>query len=211
MDEERRKERNFKPRVKYVQPNKRGNSLIVTPEGIFAQTNGEMRVLADAVDFFWGAIGHNPAEWDQTMIGYRYLLDHASDAEREDLRRALNWLEATIPARARAAMVAAAQYIAAMPATLLASDEPRLQNILNSRILGVVWHITPDFDVKPLPPSVPKFGNEAGYGLIRSVPELYVKAMELSPAMETIVIRLASEAKRYNVSLPPELLTRLEP
>ena len=71
----------------------------------------------------------------------------------------------------------------------------------------MVWQVTPDLDVKPLPSGpIPKFGQEAGFGLIRAVPELYLKLAMLSPEMESIVALLAAEAIRYGVSLPPELV-----
>jgi hypothetical protein len=70
-----------------------------------------------------------------------------------------------------------------------------------------VWQVTPDLDVKPLPSGpIPKFGKEAGFGLIRAVPELYLKLAMFGPEMESIVARLAEEAIRYGVSLPPELV-----
>jgi hypothetical protein len=205
MDDDRRKKRNFEPSFKYAQPDGRGRSLIITREGAFVHEDGERHTLVDAVDYFWSAVGHDPASWTETMIGYRYLLENAHEADQEDLRRTLNWLESAIPVRARAAIVAAAKYVAAMPSALLATSTPRILNILNSRILGIVWHITPDFDVKPLPPKVPKFGDEAGYGLIRSVPELYLKVMDLSSDMEHLVAGLAKEAMQYGISLPEEL------
>jgi hypothetical protein len=199
------KERNFKPTFRYTKPKNGGTSLILSQEGVFRHENGEYQTLADAVDFFWSAVAYDPASWTDTMIGYRYLLENSFKADHEDLRRALNWLETAISVRARLAIVAAARYIAAMPLPLLASNAPRLFNILGSRTLGMVWRITPDFDPTPLPPRVPKFGDEAGYGLIRSVPELYLKAMELSPDLENLVIAMTQEAMRYNVSVPPEL------
>ena len=160
---------------------------------------------------FWREVTTDPARWAAHRATYLAIAVKADACDREDLRRTLNWLEAAIQVRARAAIVAAAKLLAAMEQPLLASDYARLMALLNSRILGMVWRITPDFDVKPLPPKVPKFGDEAGYGLIRSVPELYLKLADLGPEMEEMIIRLVEEAVRYDVSLPPELAIMAQP
>ncbi len=201
-------DRGFRPSVNYVQPpGSRGKSVVLTPEGIFAYEGGEMTTIADAVDFFWATVAQEPREWNTGLRGYDWLLANAAEATREDVRRTLGWLEGAIGLKDRTAAVAACRYLAAMPAMLLASDYGRLMAIFNSRKLGMVWQVTPDLDVKPLPSGpIPKFGNEAGFGLIRAVPELYLKLAMFGPEMETIVAKLAEEAIRYNVSLPPELV-----
>jgi hypothetical protein len=200
-------DRGFRPKVSYSQPEgSRGKSLVLTPEGIFSYEGGKMTTIADAVDFFWASIAHDPREWNNGLKGYDWLLAHAADATREDVRRTLGWLEGAISLRDRHAAVAACRYLAAMPLPLLAADHGRLTGIFNSRKVGMVWQLTPDLDKTPLPSGpIPKFGNEAGLGLIRACPELYCKLAMLSPEMETIVSVLAAEALRYNVSLPPEL------
>jgi len=167
---------------------------------------GAAQVAASAsVPDFWKAVAADPASWAQHRGAYQHLLRTAKDRDREDLRRILNWLEAAIPVRARDAIAAAGRILAAMEPDLLASEYGRIHGIFNSRVLGMVWRITPGFDVTPLPPRVPKFGEEAGYGLIRKVPELYAKLAMLAPEMEEIVARLATEALHYDVSLPPDL------
>lgn len=203
-----RPDRGFRPTVNYVQPQgSRGKSLVVTPEGIFSYEAGQMTTIADAVDGFWANVAHDPREWNTNLKGYDWLLAHAEEASREDLRRALGWLEGAIALKDRAGAVAACRYLAAMPLPLLAADHGRLTAIFNSRKVGMVWQVTPDLDVKPLPSGpIPKFGGEAGFGLIRAVPELYLKLAMLSPEMESIVSLLAAEAIRYGVSLPPELV-----
>ncbi|MBU7579132.1 MAG: hypothetical protein KAF27_01475 [Porphyrobacter sp.] len=201
-------DRGFRPRIKYTQPEgSRGSSLVVTPEGIFAYEAGAMKTLADAVDFFWANVAHDPREWNAGLKGYDWLLRHAAEATREDVRRTLGWLEGAIALRDRAAAVAACRYLAGIPLPLLAQDYGRLTGIFNSRKVGMVWQITPDLDMKPLPSGpIPKFGQEAGFGLIRAAPELYCKLAMLGPEMETVVTLLAAEAIRYGVSLPPELV-----
>ena len=203
--------RGFKPGVAYINQHPGARGLIVGPEGIFVHRNGKLETRADAVDFFWAGVATAPGEWANARLGYDYLLKHAADASREDLRRTINWFELVIAQRDRIATVAAGRYLEAMPLTLLASDNARLTSVFNSRIVGLVWQITPDLDVGPLPPRIPKFGQEAGYGMIRSVPKLYLKLAMLSPEMEELVGRLAAEALRYNVSLPPELAAMAQP
>ncbi len=200
-------DRGFRPSVNYIQPEgSKGKSVVLTPEGIFAYEGGAMTTIADAVDFFWATVAHDPREWNAGLKGYDWLLAHAAEATREDVRRTLGWLEGAIGLKDRTAAVAACRYLAAMPAMLLAADYGRLMAIFNSRKVGMVWQVTPDLDVKPLPSGpIPEFGQEAGFGLIRAVPELYLKLAMFGPEMETIVAMLAAEAIRYGVSLPPEL------
>ena len=52
---------------------------------------------------------------------------------------------------------------------------------------------------------------DAGFGLIRSVPELYLTLAMFGPEMEDLVTALVSEALRYGVSLPVELAAMAEP
>jgi hypothetical protein len=171
-----------------------------------------MTTIADAVDFFWATVAQEPREWNTGLRGYDWLLEHAAEATREDVRRTLGWLEGAIGLKDRTAAVAACRYLAAMPAMLLAADYGRLMAILNSRRVGMVWQVTPDLDKRPLPSGpIPVFGGEAGFGLIRAVPELYVKLAMFGPEMESVVIQLAEEAIRYGVSLPPELVSLAGP
>lgn len=200
-------DRGFRPRFTYVQPEgSRGTSFVVTPEGAFAYEGGKMTTVADAVDFFWSAVTADPRRWNSSLKGYDWLLANAAEGSREDLRRALGWLEGAIGLKDRTAAVAACRYLAAMPPMLLAGDYGRLLAIFNSRKVGMVWQVTPDLDLAPLPSGpIPKFGQEAGFGLIRACPELYLKLAMFGIEMEAIVAGLAAEALRYGVSLPPEL------
>ena len=211
-DQPPRKDRGFKPGINYLQKPGGGSSLVVTPEGIFAYQGGKMETLADAVDFFWATVAHDPREWNTGLRGYNWLLEHAAEADREDVRRALGWLEGAIGLKDRTAAVAACRYLAAMPSLVLAADYGRLMGIFNSRKVGMVWQVTPELDKRPLPRGpIPVFGKEAGFGLIRAVPELYLKLALFGPEMESIVAQLAAEAIRYNVSLPPELVEMARP
>lgn len=207
-DQPTRKDRGFRPAVNYVQPpGSKGKSLVLTPEGVFAYEGGAMTTIADAVDFFWATVAHDAREWNVGLKGYDWLLNNAAEADREDVRRTLGWLEGAIGLKDRTAAVAACRYLAAMPAMLLAADYGRLMAIFNSRKVGMVWQVTPDLDKRPLPSGpIPVFGKEAGFGLIRAVPELYVKLAMFGPEMESIVIQLVEEAICYNVSLPPDLV-----
>jgi hypothetical protein len=166
--------------------------------------------MDDAVNEFWNGVARNPGAW-LDGAGYERLLAAAANASREDLRRTLNWLELAVARRDRNAAVAAARYLAAMPAALLATDYARLMTLFNSRVLGMVWQVTPSLDVTPLPPRIPRFGHEAGYGLIRAVPELYETLAMLGPGLEDLVTMLAAEALRYDVSLPPGLAAMAQP
>ena len=203
--------RGFKPKVDFGEKRPGARSFVVSPEGVFVHNDGALHTLADAVDLFWAGVARDPGAWAAARKGYDYLLEHAVDASREDIRKALNWLELAIARRDRAAAVAASRYLSLMPAPLLAADYSRLLSIFNSRIVGMVWQVTPDLDVKPLPPRVPKFGHEAGFGLIRSVPELYQMLAMFGPELEDLVAALAAEALRYGVSLPPGLAAMAEP
>lgn len=174
---------------------------------VFGVAGGEDRP-ADPVQAFWKQIERDPREWNCELRGYDTLIANASDATREDLRRALSWIEAALGLRDRTSAVAACRYLAAMPEPLLVSDYARLLAIFNSRKVGMVWRITPDFDKTPLPRGpIPLFGVEAGFGLIRHAPELYRKLALFGPEMEEVVIQLVEEAVRYDVSLPPDLVT----
>ncbi len=211
-DQPPRKDRGFRPGVNYIQKPGSGSSVVMTPEGIFAYQDGEMTTIADAVDFFWATVAHDPREWNVGLRGYDWLLEHAAEADREDVRRTLGWLEGAIGLKDRTAAVAACRYLAAMPPVLLAADYGRLMGIFNSRKVGMVWQVTPDLDKRPLPRGpIPVFGKEAGFGLIRAVPELYLKLALFGPEMESIVIQLVGEALRYGVSLPPELVSLAGP
>lgn len=207
-----KKDRGFRPRVDFSKQRPGARSVAITPEGVFIHSDGKLETHADAVDFFWDRVAHDPRQWNSVMPGYDYLLEHADEADREDVRRTLGWLEGAIGLKDRTAAVAACRFLAAMPSVLLAADYGRLIAVFNSRKVGMVWQLTPDLDKRPLPSGpIPVFGKEAGFGLIRAVPELYLKLALFGPEMESIVIRLAEEALRYGVSLPPELVSLAGP
>lgn len=201
-------DRGFRPRADFSGKRTGARSLYIGPEGIFTHQDGKLETIADAVDLFWEKVARDPRGWNGALRGYDHLIAHADDATREDVRRTLGWLEGALGLRDRAAAVAACRYLAAMPSVLLAADYGRLMAIFNSRKVGMVWQLTPDLDKRPLPAGpIPVFGKEAGFGLIRAVPELYLKLAMFGPEMESIVILLAEEALDYGVSLPPELVS----
>lgn len=211
-DQPGKPDRGFRPNVDFSRQRPGARSMAITPEGVFIHQGGKLETLADAVDIFWSEVAHDPRTWNGAMRGYNWLLANAAEATREDVRRTLGWLEGAIGLRDRTAAVAACRYLAAMPSLLLAADYGWLMAVFNSRKVGMVWQVTPDLDKRPLPSgSIPVFGGEAGFGLIRAVPELYVKLAMFGPEMESIVIQLVEEALRYNVSLPPELVSLAAP
>lgn len=204
-------QRGFRPPVDFGNQRPGSRSLATGPHGIFLHADGKLETLADAVDLFWTGTASQANAWENCQRGYAYLLDNAHEASREDLRRTLNWLELAVSQRNRGAVAAVGRYLLAMPSELLASDAGRLLTLFNSRTLGMVWQITPDLDLKPLPPRIPAFGKEAGFGLIRAVPELYEKLAMISPELEDMVAMLAQEALRYGLSLPDDLVAMAEP
>ncbi len=203
--------RGFRPRVDFSNKQPGARSFVLSSEGAFIHHDGKVETLADAVDLFWAGVARDPAAWTGSTKGYDWLLAHAGDATREDVRRTLNWLEMALAKRERTAAVAATRYLAAMPAPLLAADYGRLMGIFNSRIVGMVWQVTDDLDVTPLPPRIPKLGQEAGFGLIRAVPEFYEKLAMFGPEAEELVTMLVEEAARYGVSLPSSLAAMAAP
>ena len=181
---------------------------IFTSTGAYISEDGVVDTPANPVEAFWKQIELDARDWNCALRGYDTLVENAAGATREDLRRALGWLEAALGLRDRTSAVAACRYLNAMPEPLLASDYPRLLNIFNSRKVGMVWPASIDPKKANLPRGpIPVFGIEAGYGLIRHAPELYRKLALFGPEMEEIVIQLVEEAVRYNVSLPPDLIT----
>jgi len=121
-DQPERQERGFRPPVDFSNKLPGACSLYVGPEGVFRHQDGEFETLADAVDFFWSEVAHDPRKWNGVMRGYDWLLEHAADATREDVRRALGWLEGAIGLKDRTAAVAACRYLAALPPALLAGS-----------------------------------------------------------------------------------------
>ena len=207
-DPEKRRRRDFKPNVHFGEKREGAKSFIVSPEGIFTHEDGKLTAIADAVDLFWSEIAHKPSSWIDNRKGYDWLLSKGSEFDREDMRRLLNWLEEALVQKDRNAAVAACKLLICAPMPLLASEYHRMLGIFNSRKVGMVWRLLPDLDKTPLPRGpIPKFGNEAGFGLIRAVPELYLKLAMCGPEMEEITLALAREAIQYDVSLPPELVS----
>lgn len=163
------------------------------------------------VDAFWASVSRDPAGWIVARAGYDELLSHAAKATREDLRRTLDWFEQAVNHHDRAAAEAVARYLSLMPLRLLASDFKRLSNLFDDHNVGMVWQLGPDFDASSIPLRVPRFGNEAGFGLIRAVPTLYERLAMLAPEMEDRVTHLAQEAQRHAILLTPALLAMAQP
>ena len=126
----KRKQRGFRPNVEFSGQREGARSFIMTPEGAFIHKDGKLRTLADAVDLFWSEVAHDPASWNANLKGYDYLIGHAEKADREDVRRALGWLEMALAQRRRDAAVAACKYLAVVPPMLLAGDYGRLMACL---------------------------------------------------------------------------------
>ncbi|MDP5103322.1 MAG: hypothetical protein NWP98_05305 [Erythrobacter sp.] len=205
-------DRGFRPRADFGNKRSGARSLYIGPEGIFRHQDGKLETLADAVDFFWATVAQDPRRWNENLKGYDHILADAAEATREDVRRTLGWLEGAIGLKDRTAAVAACRYLASMPPLLLATDYGRLMAIFNSRKVGMVWQLTPDLDKRPLPRGpIPVFGREAGFGLIRAVPELYLTLALLGSELEAVVILLVEEAISYKISLPPELVNLAGP
>jgi hypothetical protein len=176
--------------------------LVLSADGTRTQARSPERTDRKA---FWHAVITEPARWVEHSVIFNEMVDEAQQASREDLCRTLDWFEAAIQQDQRKAAAAAAQYLAEMPQQMLASEYQRLESIFNSRTVGMVWQITPDLDPKPLPPRIPRWQDEAGFGMIRQVPDLYIKLAELGPHMGAIVAGIAKEAIEYGIALPPAL------
>ncbi|MEM7688641.1 MAG: hypothetical protein AAF291_06440 [Pseudomonadota bacterium] len=182
-------------------------SIFTSTDGYISE-DGVLNAPANPVDAFWKQVECDARDWNSELRGYDTLVSNAADATREDLRRTLGWLEASLGLRDRTSAVAACRYLNAMPEPLLASDYPRLLNIFNSRKVGMVWPASIDPKKADLPRGpIPVFGIEAGFGLLRHAPELYRKLAMFGPEMEEILIALVEEAVHHGVSLPPDLVT----
>jgi hypothetical protein len=91
--------------------------------------------------------------------------------------------------------VVCAQALARLPLEEFRSLSSRILSIVGSRILSLQWDITPDLDVRPLPRNLPRFGDEAGFGLLVQAPHLYERLGELDdPRVLRLVEGLAAEA-----------------
>lgn len=71
--------------------------------------------------------------------------------------------------------------------------ERRLLPVLGSRVLALRWELTPDLDLAPLPKLCPKFGNQAGFGLMERVPQLWERLGELGPKAAGITAAFIKE------------------
>ena len=91
--------------------------------------------------------------------------------------------------------VVCAQALARLPLEEYRSLTSRILSIVSSRILSLQWDITPDLDVRPLPRNLPRFGDQAGFGLLVLAPQLYERLGELDdPRGLRLVEGLAAEA-----------------
>jgi hypothetical protein len=91
--------------------------------------------------------------------------------------------------------VVCAQALTRLPLEEYRSLTPRILTIVGSRILSLQWDITPDLDVRPLPRNLPRFGDQAGFGLLVQAPKLYERLGELDdPRVPRFVEALAAEA-----------------
>jgi hypothetical protein len=91
--------------------------------------------------------------------------------------------------------VVCAQALTRLPTEEYRALAPRILAIVSSRILSLQWDITPDLDVRPLPRKLPRFGGQAGFGLLVQAPKLYERLGELDdPRVLRLVEGLAAEA-----------------
>ncbi len=68
-----------------------------------------------------------------------------------------------------------------------------LRTLLPSRILALRWRLTPDVDVSLLPRGCPRWGNDAGFGLMDRFPELWARMGDLSPWYARVVAGFIKE------------------
>ena len=91
--------------------------------------------------------------------------------------------------------VVCAQALTRLPTEEYRALAPRILAIVSSRILSLQWDITPDLDVRPLPRKLPRFGDQAGFGLLVQAPKLYERLGELDdPRVLRLLEGLAAEA-----------------
>jgi hypothetical protein len=87
----------------------------------------------------------------------------------------------------------AAELLALIGADEFALLEERLLPILGSRILALRWELTPELDLAPLPKDCPRFGEQAGFGLMAKVPQLWERLGELGPRAARITALFIKE------------------
>ena len=176
-------------------------------EEIMAAAREGLAADAAAIERFWPSIA-NETGWptgDARFSVFRDLQRRPALLGRDELTKTLDWLERARDARSKQGVSAAASLLQAFDEHVLAQDSQRLVGIFNSRVLGMAWKLTPDLDTAPLPNPTPRFGNQGGYGLITTHPELYEKLARLGPTLKSLVEATAVEALKYDWKLTKPL------
>ena len=162
---------------------------------------------AAAIARFWPSIADETG-WPTGQARFevfRGLQQRPALLGHGELVQTLGWLERARDAQNKQGVSAAASLLQAFDGGVLAIEGERLMRIFNSRVLGMAWKLTPDFDPAPLPNPTPRFGDQGGYGLITSHPGLYEKLARLGPDFEALVRTIAGEAIRYDWKLTKPL------
>jgi hypothetical protein len=160
-----------------------------------------------AIECFWRSMAEETG-WptgDARFAVFRDLKRRPALLGHPELVRTLDWLERARDARNKQGVSGAAALLAGFDEAVLRLESERLRRIFNSRVLGMAWKLTPDFDPAPLPNPTPRFGDQGGYGLITTNAPLYEKLARLSPDFEDLVKGLAEEALKYDWKLSKPL------
>jgi hypothetical protein len=182
-------------------------------DDIMAAARAGLAADADAIARFWPSIAEETG-WptgEARFAVFRDLQQRPALLGRIELGHTLAWIERARDARNKQGVSAAASLLQAFDEGVLATESERLTAIFNSRVLGMAWKLTPDFDAAPLPNPTPRFGDQGGYGLITSHPKLYEKLATLGPDFEKLVRIIAAEAIRYDWKLTKPLRDLAEP
>jgi len=180
---------------------------------IMAAARAGLVADADAIERFWHSIA-NETGWptgEARFAVFRDLQCRPALLGRDELVSTVAWLKRAQDARNKQGASAAASLLQAFDEEALRQKSRQLLQVFNSRILGMAWKLTPDFDPTPLPPKVPRFKDQAGFGLLFSHPQLYEKLARLGPDFEALVKALAAEALKYGWKLSPALLDLTAP
>lgn len=182
-------------------------------EEIMAAAREGLAADAAAIERFWPSIA-NETGWptgDARFAVFRDLQRRPALLGRDELTKTLDWLERARDARSKQGVSAAASLLQAFDEDVLMQESQRLVRIFNSRVLGMAWKLSPDFDTAPLPNPTPRFGNQGGYGLITTHPKLYEKLARLGPTFKSLVTTTVTEALKYDWKLTQPLRDLAEP
>ncbi len=182
-------------------------------EDIMATARAGLAADAEAIERFWLSIA-NETGWptgEARFAAFRDVQRRPQLLGRDELGKTLAWLERARDARNKQGVSAAATLLQAFDEDVLAEQSAELLRVFNSRVLGMAWKLTPDFDPAPLPNPTPRFGNQGGFGLITTHALLYEKLARLDSRFETLVASLAAEALEYGLKLTRPLRDLAQP